>query len=320
MERPWLSVILPTYNGEAFLESALESVLPQLDGRVEVIAVDDGSTDSTIQILESYREKMPLVIFERGRIGSWVANTNFGLEQARGDYVCFLHQDDLWLDGRLSHLRSWIDQSRSTALFLHPSRFIDSDGRGVGLWRCPLPGGEVLESAFVVERLLVQNFISMPAPMFSRELALKVGGLDEDLWYTADWDFWLKLAALGKTVYHPQALSAFRIHPLSQTAVRSDRNDDFRKQLEIVLERHLEDWKSFESIGRRVRRIAQYSVEVNIALAARVHGQESRLSHLFVQSLGLGPSGWLRYLRDSRILERVLARQRVALAKRDPRR
>ena len=50
----------------------------------------------------------------------------------------------------------------------------------------------------VVERLLVQNFISMPAPLFSREAAIRVGGLDEDLWYTADWDFWLKLAAVGQ--------------------------------------------------------------------------------------------------------------------------
>jgi hypothetical protein len=200
-------------------------------------------------------------------------------------------------------------------MFLHPSWLIDSQGRRVGLWRCPLPGGDELEPAFVVERLLVQNFISMPAPLFSREVALKVGGLVEELWYTADWDFWLKLAGAGRTVYHPRALSAFRIHPLSQTAVRSDRNDDFRKQLEIVLERHLKNWESSRSCGRGVRRVAHYSVEVNIALAALVHGQASSLPHLFAQSLGLGPSGWLRYLRDSRILERVLARQRIALAK-----
>src|SRR4051794_34434355 len=120
MWHPWLSIIMPTYNGEAFLESAIESVLSQADSRIEIIAVDDGSTDSTIQILESYRGKMALSIFERGRIGSWVANTNYGLEQAQGDYVCFLHQDDLWLDDRLRTLKSRIDESRSAVMFLHP--------------------------------------------------------------------------------------------------------------------------------------------------------------------------------------------------------
>ena len=87
--------------------------------------------------------------------------------------------------------------------------------------------------------MLVQNFISMPAPLFSREAALRVGGLDEDLWYTADWDFWLKLAAVGKTIYVPRALSAFRIHPHSQTVERSTQTDDFRRQLAIVLEKHI---------------------------------------------------------------------------------
>src|SRR5689334_15914455 len=142
MNHPWLSVIIPTYNGEHFLKFSLENIISQADSGIEIIAVDDGSTDSTTRILESYREKMPLNIFERGRIGSWVANTNYGLEKAKGEYVCFLHQDDLWLDGRLSTLKSMIGESRSAVMFLHPSWFIDSQGKRVGLWRCPLPFGE----------------------------------------------------------------------------------------------------------------------------------------------------------------------------------
>src|SRR3954466_5222777 len=66
MGHPWLSVIMPTYNGEMYLRSALESVLSQADDRIEILAVDDGSTDSTLRILESYRGRMPLTIFERG--------------------------------------------------------------------------------------------------------------------------------------------------------------------------------------------------------------------------------------------------------------
>ena len=83
----------------------------------------------------------------------------------------------------------------------------------------------------VVERLLVQNFISMPAPLFSREAALRVGGLDEDLWYTADWDFWLKLAATGKTIYVPGPFRPSAFILTRRQSQRSDQTDDFRRQL-----------------------------------------------------------------------------------------
>ena len=62
--------------------------------------------------------------------------------------------------------------------------------------------------------------------MFSRAAAIEVGGLDPDLWYTADWDFWLKLAAAGPTAYLPRPLAGFRIHAQSQTAVRSKSRNE----------------------------------------------------------------------------------------------
>ena len=81
----------------------------------------------------------------------------------------------------------------------------------------------------MVERLLVQNFIAIPAPLFRRDQALSVGGLDARLWYAADWDFWLKLAAMGPTVYSPRPLAGFRIHSQSQTITRAGQMDEVRQ-------------------------------------------------------------------------------------------
>src|ERR1035438_6119918 len=67
-------------------------------------------------------------------------------------------------------------------------RAIDQDGRKLGVWRCPLPANIELSSNLVMDRLLVQNFIAAPAPVFRRDTWLSCGGLDEKLWYTADWD------------------------------------------------------------------------------------------------------------------------------------
>ena len=317
MIRPWLSVIMPTYNGELFISNALNSILSQGDHQIEVIAVDDGSTDATMQILESFTTKLSLRIVTPGRVGNWAANTNHGLSLARGDFVCFLHQDDHWLKDRIRVLKPLSRRDPSTTMLLHPSCFIDAHGKQVGLWRCPLPGNDDgLEPGFVVARLLVQNFISMPAPLFSRAAALHIGGLDEDLWYTADWDFWLKLAAVGKTIYVPRALSAFRIHPHSQTAQRSAYVDDVRRQMVVVLEKHIRCYEALHTSKRALRLAACFSVKLNTTLASCIHGQKSNLLGLLSEFLAMGSGGCYLFLRDSQIFERTLSRVRIGMTHR----
>jgi glycosyltransferase involved in cell wall biosynthesis len=314
MRQPWLSVIMPTYNGEVFLPTALNSILAQRDDHIEVIAVDDGSTDATVQILKFFATKIPLRIIQRGHIGNWVANTNHGLSLAQGNFVCFLHQDDHWLDTRICVLKPLLEQDYSITMLLHPSWFIDPAGKYIGLWRCPLRTAiDGLESRVLIERLLVQNFIAMPAPLILHEAAIRVGGLDEDLWYTADWDFWLKLAAAGKTIYVPHALSAFRIHRHSQTAQRSVKVKDFRMQLMLVLEKHIQAYEATHTCKRAVSLAAHFSVNVNTFLASYMHGQKSSLLGLLPQFLAMGPRGCYLFLRDSRIIERMLARLRIRM-------
>lgn len=310
MRRPWLSVIMPTYNGAEYLPAALESICAQKDDNIEVLAIDDGSTDETLTVLRRYAGNLPMQIVERGRVGSWVANTNYGFSLARGEYVCFLHQDDCWLPGRLAALRALATSHPSVVLFLHAAVFIDAMGRRLGVWRCPLPHTyRPLPPERVRERLLIQNSIAIPAPLFRREEALRVGGLDEQLWYTADWDLWLKLAAAGETLYDPRPRACFRIHALSQTMRQSGDDAEFRRQHQAVLQRHLSS-----RLGERGRLppllhpIAQFSAEVNSALASFLHRRMPDWPALLRYGLHLGPAGWHRFLRDSRILERVFAR------------
>jgi glycosyltransferase involved in cell wall biosynthesis len=303
-------VIVPTYNGAAYLPAALESMQPQLDDQIEVVAIDDGSTDSTLTILETYAARLPLRIVRREHVGNWVANSNHALSIARGRYVCFLHQDDLWLPARLAVLKQLTVKAPEATLYIHPVRYLDARGQDVGPWRCPLPAGR-LSPPVVIERLLVQNFIAMPAPLFPRDKALEVGGLNEALWYTADWDFWLKMAACGPIVYHPRALAAFRIHAHSQTAQGIARAAEMRRQIEAVLDKHLPIWEALYPTRREVRAVARLAVELNYALATLVHGQRPIGRLLIWQLLGLGWEDLHRLLRDSRLLERVLARVRA---------
>lgn len=317
MTEPWLSVIMPTYNGAHYLAEALESVVQQrdIDG-IELIAVDDGSTDDTLTILERYQRELPMHVVARPRVGNWVAGTNEGLRLARGRFACFLHQDDLWLPGRLDAVKEDLRRTRTRCLLIHESCFIDSGGHRLGTWRCPLPVGADLDGRSVMERLLVQNFVSVGGTVFSRMAALDLGGLDETLWYTADWDLWLHLAAAGSVRYLDRPLSAFRIHPSTQTTRRSTDPRELRRQQEAVLERHVSAWSQRWSGRPPSEAAARFSIEANVALSQLFHGSRPELIALFRRFVRLGPKGWSRYLRDSRITERAGARLRIGLAQR----
>ncbi|MBE9044359.1 glycosyltransferase [Pleurocapsales cyanobacterium LEGE 10410] len=307
-EQPWLSVIIPTYNGSKYLADALDSVVMQQDSALECVVIDDGSTDDTLSLVASYQDRLNIKLITKARQGNWVANTNHALLEAEGKYACFLHQDDLWLEGRLQNIKNAIAAYPQASLYLHDSVFIDEKSKPLGLWRCPLGKVKLISAEAMTEKLLIQNFIAIPAPVFERQAALDLGGLNNELWYTADWDFWLKLAAIGNTCYIAKPLAAFRVHADSQTIRRSSSVAEFRQQMRLVVDKHLP-----VRSNREVTKVAFFSTEVNTTLAAMVHGESANLFKLAANFMFLGPMGWRRYWQDSRIVERVSARLKAKL-------
>jgi len=312
MQQPWLSVIIPTYNGERYLAQTLDSILLQRElGDVECIIVDDGSTDKTLAIVDTFSKKIPITLLKKQGNKGWVASTNQALSHTKGEYICFLHQDDLWLKDRLNVFRAVTKKYPDIDFFIAASRFIDSKGRDVGAWRPPLPAlPQKISRTEVVEKLLIQNFIAIPSPVFKRIAAIQVGMMDEALWYTADWDFWLKLASSVNTGYISDVSTAFRVHVQSQTLTGSISIEEFQLQLEKVFIKHS---KNLQCSTLNIR-VSQFSIMVNVALAAGVNGSYRRLFKLLVPFLALGWSGWELYSVNSRIVERVLSRVRAGLS------
>jgi GT2 family glycosyltransferase len=310
MTRPWLSVVMPTYNGERYLRETFESMVEQDERGFECVVVDGGSTDSTRAIIDQFSRELDVRLFVRPEFPNWVGKTNFGFGEAAAEHVCMLHSDDRWLPGRAAAVRRALERHPDLALLLNPSLIIDQDGRTVGRWRCPLEPDHIYSADALLEHLIVQNFVAVPAPTFRRDAALAVGGIDPVLWYTGDWDFYLKLARTGDTLYLDEMLTSFRIHGASLTMKGSANVDSFRAQLETVLERHL---PAIESAERRhaARRVGAVSNEIDIALAAAVHGAWGGLPGAFASLAALGPAGWRSYFRDSRIVERVSSRLRA---------
>ena len=307
--RPWLSVIMPTYNGEAFLAEALASVAAQRLGGVEVIAVDDGSTDATPAILQQWSRRLPLTVIERPHSGNWVESTVRGMAAARGPYLSWLHQDDAWANERVAALRARLARYRDAAIVVHPCWYTNAQGKRIGYWRCPLPRAErLLRFTEIGGPLLIQCSIAACGTIFSAEAVEAAGPPDTALPYHADWDYWLRLARLGRTLYHPTPLASFRIHAASQTIARADEADGRLAEARAILRRHLPHFAACGGDAVRVEAVATVSAELNHALGSLVAGQAVELAQLTSKAIALGPAGWARLLRDSRIIERCLSR------------
>lgn len=311
MSRYFSSVIMPTLNGSEYVESALNSLVDQKSQEFECVVVDQGSTDDTLLRVEKYSNKLNLSVVSAPQNKSWMENVNLGLERAKGEFVSILHQDDVWHSDKLERMTSLIGRTPYAKLYFHPVEFIDRCGNRLGRWTCPVSSDlEVIPSQEFLTSLLVQNYISVPAPMFRRQDAISLGGLDTDLWYTADWDFYLKLARLGPAAYLDEVLAGFRIHPASLTITGSRSAEEFARQLSIPVMRHL-DALNDPAIRRKVRKAADFSNAVNLFLAKSFHKYDEDLTPLIWKFLALGPEGWARYFRCSRVHERVYARLRL---------
>jgi hypothetical protein len=301
---------MPSYRGELWIDTSLSSVVREAAEGVEVLVIDSGPTSAARDIAQSYSDRLRIRVFERCDLRSWQAKTNFGVEMAESSHICWLGVDDLWLPGRVGAARSWVEAAPYAPLHLAPSAIIDEAGRELGVWKCPLPPNVELRSSLVMERLLVQNFVAAPAPIFRRDQWRACGGLDEKLWYTADWDMWLKLAACGPVYYHDSVTVGFRIHGGSLTVTGSHDAVDFTQQMQIVLDRHL---AKFDGRSKAIERAARASIAVNAALSSASAGYPGNLWRAALQVARLGPVGINRYLRDSRIVERVAPRVRAKL-------
>jgi hypothetical protein len=309
---PYLSVIMPVHEGQEWIEATLRSLVAEPIKGVEFIAIDSSPTAATADIINGYSDRLPIRVIARQDLDRWQTKTNFGVEQAEAEHICMLHQDDIWLPGRIKAVRRWLDRMPEAALHLAPTKIIDSKGRSLGRWSCPLPTERVLDKTFILERLLVQNFISVLAPVFRRSAWLATGGVDPSLWYTADWDIWLKLAGAGPVMYHDDVTTGFRVHGASLTVTGSRDATDFRSQMRTVLERHLGQLPP--TSRRRVEAAARASISVNVSLANAAGGSWKTLSGAAWEVVRLGPAGIARFLRDSRLKDRLMPRVRAKLS------
>ncbi|MDD2806168.1 MAG: glycosyltransferase family A protein [Elusimicrobiales bacterium] len=229
---PLVSVIMPSYNHARYIGRAVESVLEQTAGDLELIVVDNQSADGTDEVLAAIKDPR-LRVLKIANGGIIAASRNLGLKNAAGEYAAFVDSDDIWQPEKLERQLEALRAAPGAVLAYSRFKTLTGDTASEAIY--PRPSGCV--SGRVFGRLYLKHFIACSGVLARRSALLAAGGFSEERELVAieDSDLWLRLAQTGEVVCSSdRALFLYRVHPGAASAGSWRR---FRREL-LLARRH----------------------------------------------------------------------------------
>jgi glycosyltransferase involved in cell wall biosynthesis len=215
---PTVSVITPAWNAERFIGDAIASVLAQTFTNWEMVIVDDGSTDGTAALVETYAARNPRIRLLRQQNAGPSAARNHAMREARGSFFAFLDSDDRWTPEFLRAQVEVFGRYPDTALVTANGVFDGGpfDGR-------PMKPVTTLCPTLPLTEIITDETAVFIMTVFRREVFETIGGFDETQWTSEDYDFWLRAAIAGFVFRrNPQPLGIYRVrgNSLSRNRIR----------------------------------------------------------------------------------------------------
>jgi glycosyltransferase involved in cell wall biosynthesis len=274
------SVVIPTYNRANIISKALESVFAQSYTNYEIIVVDDGSTDSTQQILKQYAGSIKY--YKQKNQGAASAR-NLGIEKSKGDYIAFLDSDDSWFPEKLKKVIDSIEIKPETGLFYSDFKRIDREGRLLKKENCKHIVGKGYP------RILFYNFIGTSTVVVKRECFNKCGLFDEQLFRAQDWDMWIRISREFFIYHIPVVLVE---HMWDSKGSISSSKESLLAQMKVV-ERAL---KTDQQLNHKQRRVIKAKSMSSLGLRYLRHGEKNKSQLYFKKSIYLNPFSLKNYL------------------------
>lgn len=225
MATPRVSVLIPAYNRANYLPETLASALAQTYSELEIIVVDDGSTDATAQVVRAVADTRVRYIYQNNRGVSAALNTAW--RAARGEFVAMLGSDDVFLPKQIETLLPLLERDTTSGFAYARAQAMDAQGN-------PLPqilGASPKFADRPLASLLYGDCVCGIACVIRRATLERAGGFDETMLANEDWALWIRIAEFSRFIFHDEILARYRMHPTSLTGARSE------KYRQIVLER-----------------------------------------------------------------------------------
>ncbi|WP_220718267.1 glycosyltransferase family 2 protein [Agarivorans litoreus] len=289
--QPVCSVVIPTYNCLSYLKQALASVEQQNVDKLEVIIVDDNSSDGTWQWLQSQQQKTPhLRSIKLSGKGPAVAR-NIAIQQAKAPLIAFLDADDIWLAGKLQRQIEFHQAKPELSFSFTDYRHVGEHGEDLGTCFEFWPNYQGLSQqqkgyqlkADAAASLFAENVVGTSTVMASRTALLKCFAFDEQLPSAEDWDLWLKLALLGPVGISNHVDCEY----LMRDGSESSKSQLRIKAMHIIYQRYAQAVKQ-----QSPKALAQAKARIATAEAELYNEQSLRLSAIFsrVQALYYSPN------------------------------
>lgn len=226
---PTISVVIPAYNAERTVLETVESVQKQTFSDLEIIVIDDGSTDRTLELVQGVIDKR-LKIFSYDNGGVATAR-NRGISHAGGEFIAFLDADDLWTPDKLElQLAALLQNPEAGVAYSWTYFFIDGQEE-------ISPGKQFFFEGNVYPQLIVENFLANGSnPLIRKKAIDSVGNFDTTFSQCADWDFYLRLAARFPFVSVPSHQIFYR-QSLGSMTSQTSKIDGIEKQVLSMLDK-----------------------------------------------------------------------------------
>jgi glycosyltransferase involved in cell wall biosynthesis len=226
---PFFSILIPCYNGAKTLPDTLNSVCAQTFKDFEVIVVNDGSTDASLEILNTYSNRLPMKIVSQSNAGLGAAR-NTGILNSSGEFVAFLDADDIWFDEKLQRVYEFIVRVNNNVDVVCHYEDMQENGASLGV----LQHGPYTS---YYDLLFKGNTLSPSATCVRRSMLHEVGlfSLEKQGHGAEDWDIWLKLAKnKARTQYINDVLGIYVMYGENMSEA-----PDFHERARYVFESHV---------------------------------------------------------------------------------
>lgn len=208
MEKGLVSIIIPCFNAEDYLYECLSSVANQTYSKIEVLLLDDGSSDRSIDVALKFLNRINIKIFgPYDHIGPF-ALRNIGVAECKGEYVAFLDADDVWAQKKLQRQVEILENNEGIGLCHTAVRDIDKLGRDLGASN----SDRSLYSGYCFAKLLTKNGIANSSVLARRAVFERLGGFDEEFRLRGDWEMWVRIAKEYEVGYSKEEDTMYRLH------------------------------------------------------------------------------------------------------------